>query len=77
MLHPDAVYDTAFWTDDMLQQRASSYGVSVDEYKRKSLLGVDITSRDVAKVVAVLASDTFAKTTGAQIPLDGGNNRVI
>lgn len=77
MLHPDAVYDTAFWTEDMLQQRASSYGVSVDEYKRKSLLGVDITSRDVAKVVAALASDTFAKTTGAQIPLDGGNNRVI
>jgi hypothetical protein len=32
---------------------------------------------DVAMVVAALANDTFAKTTGAQIPLDGGNNRVI
>ncbi|MEM6429029.1 MAG: bifunctional aldolase/short-chain dehydrogenase [Deinococcota bacterium] len=77
MLHPDAVYDTAFWTEETLQQRASSYGISVEQYKRKSLLGVELTSHDIALAVAALAGDSFAKTTGAQMPLDGGNNRVI
>ena len=32
-----------------------------------------LTSRDVAELCGPL----FAKTTGAQIPVDGGNDRVI
>ena len=76
-MHPNAVFDTGIWDDETLQQRAASYGLTVDEYKRNNLLGVEVTSRDVAAVIVELCSTTFAKTTGAQIPVDGGNDRVI
>ncbi len=76
-LHPDAVFDTGLWTDEVLQARAAHYGMSVDQYKRKNLLRTEITSRDVAELAAELCGPLFAKTTGAQIPVDGGNDRVI
>jgi len=76
-LHPNAVFDTAAWTDDVLAARASHYGLSVDEYKKNNVLKVDVTSRDVAELAAELCGPLFAKTTGAQIPVDGGNDRVI
>ncbi len=37
----------------------------------------EITSRSVGNTVVALASHAFAKTTGAQIPVDGGNDRII
>jgi NAD(P)-dependent dehydrogenase (short-subunit alcohol dehydrogenase family) len=77
MLHPDAVYDTRLWTPEVLAQRAARYGLTVDEYRTKNLLRTEITSRDVAALVCVLAGPAFSKTTGAQIPIDGGNDRVI
>ncbi|MEZ4661632.1 MAG: SDR family oxidoreductase [Caldilineaceae bacterium] len=77
VLHPNAVFDTGIWTPDMLQKRAASYGISVDEYKTNNVLKVEITSRDVAAMACALATPLFAKTTGAQIPIDGGNERVI
>lgn len=77
VLHPDAVFDTALWSDDLLAKRAASYGMSVDEYKSRNLLGVEITSADVAALACTVAGRAFAKTTGAQIPVDGGNERVI
>jgi hypothetical protein len=61
----------------VLRSRAEHYGISVEQYKRNNVLGVEITSRDVAAVVAELCGPTFARTTGAQIPIDGGNERVI
>ena len=76
-VHPDAVFDTAIWTDEVLQKRAAHYGLSVDEYKTKNLLRTEITSRDVAELVSAMAGPLFAKTTGAQVPIDGGNDRVI
>ena len=76
-LHPDAVFDTGIWTDDVIASRAKHYGVSVDEYKTKNILKTEIGSRDVAQLVVELCSLVFAKTTGAQIPIDGGNERVI
>ena len=76
-VHPNAVFDTGIWTDEVLAERAASYGVSVDEYKRKNVLGVEITSRDVGELVAALCGPAFARTTGAQVPIDGGNERVI
>ncbi|CAN5800512.1 bifunctional aldolase/short-chain dehydrogenase [soil metagenome] len=76
-VHPDAVFDTGLWNDDLLAERASRYGLSVDEYKRRNLLSVEITSDTVAGVVAELLSHRFAATTGAQIPIDGGSDRVI
>ena len=77
VLHPNAVFDTALWTEELLQKRAASYGISVDDYKAKNLLGVEITSADVAAMACAVAGPVFSKTTGAQIPIDGGNERVI
>ena len=77
VLHPNQVFDTAIWTDDVLQARAAHYGMSVDEYKRNNVLHTQITSRDVAELAAEMCGPVFAKTTGAQVPVDGGNERVI
>lgn len=76
-LHPNAVFDTGIWTDEVLAARAQSYGLSVDEYKRNNVLGTEVQSRDVAELAAEMCGPVFAKTTGAQIPIDGGNERVI
>jgi rhamnose utilization protein RhaD (predicted bifunctional aldolase and dehydrogenase)/NAD(P)-dependent dehydrogenase (short-subunit alcohol dehydrogenase family) len=77
ILHPDAVFDTGIWTDEVLAKRAKHYGMSVQQYKTKNLLHVEITSEDVAELVCAIAGPAFSKTTGAQIPIDGGNDRVI
>jgi rhamnose utilization protein RhaD (predicted bifunctional aldolase and dehydrogenase)/NAD(P)-dependent dehydrogenase (short-subunit alcohol dehydrogenase family) len=77
VVHPNQVFDTAIWTKDILKERAKSYGLSVEEYKTNNLLKVEITSKDVAVLVCALAGGVFSKTTGAQIPIDGGNDRVI
>jgi NAD(P)-dependent dehydrogenase (short-subunit alcohol dehydrogenase family) len=77
MVHPDAVFDTGLWTADVLSQRARHYGLSIAEYRRRNLLGTEITSAAVGRLVAEMCSNTFACTTGAQVPIDGGNERVI
>jgi hypothetical protein len=51
--------------------------MSVDEYRRSNVLKTDIESSDVAIAVLALAGRDFSKTTGAQVPVDGGNQRVI
>ncbi len=77
IVHPDAVFDTGLWTREVLEQRARHYGLTVEEYKRRNLLRTEVRSADVGRLVAELCSDTFGCTTGAQIPVDGGNERVI
>ncbi len=77
VIHPDAVFDTGVWTTEVLEQRAAHYGLSVEEYRSKNLLGVEVTSADVARACVALCGPAFPKTTGAQIPVDGGNPRVI
>ncbi len=76
-LHPDAVFDTASWTEEVLQARAAHYRMTVEEYKRRNVLKTDVTSSDVAELAAEMCGPAFAKTTGAQVPVDGGNERVI
>jgi NAD(P)-dependent dehydrogenase (short-subunit alcohol dehydrogenase family) len=76
-LHPDAVFDTGLWTPEVLAERAQRYGMSVEQYKRRNVLRTEVTSRDVAELAAELCGPLFAKTTGAQVPIDGGNERVI
>lgn len=76
-LHPNAVFDTGIWTPEVLAARAASYNLSVQEYKTNNVLKVEVTSRDVAELAAEVCGPRFAKTTGAQIPVDGGNERVI
>jgi rhamnose utilization protein RhaD (predicted bifunctional aldolase and dehydrogenase)/NAD(P)-dependent dehydrogenase (short-subunit alcohol dehydrogenase family) len=77
VLHPNAVFDTAIWTDEVLKTRAAHYGMSVEEYKTNNILKKEVTSKDVAEAAYHLLSSAFSKTTGAQIPVDGGNERVI
>jgi rhamnose utilization protein RhaD (predicted bifunctional aldolase and dehydrogenase)/NAD(P)-dependent dehydrogenase (short-subunit alcohol dehydrogenase family) len=77
MVHPDAVFDTGLWTPELLAERAAKYAMTEDEYKRRNLLGLEILSVDVGRAVAELCSDTFRATTGAQVPIDGGNERVV
>jgi NAD(P)-dependent dehydrogenase (short-subunit alcohol dehydrogenase family) len=76
-IHPNAVFDTAVWTDDVLQGRAQSYGMTVEQYRTNNVLHTSVTSADVAEMMAAMAGKTFARTTGAQVPVDGGNERVI
>lgn len=77
VLHPNAVFDTGIWTDEVLQQRAASYGMSVDDYRRNNVLQCEVTANDVAIMAALFAGSGTTATTGAQIPVDGGNERVI
>jgi NAD(P)-dependent dehydrogenase (short-subunit alcohol dehydrogenase family) len=76
-VHPDAVFDTGLWTAETLSARAARYGVTVEQYKRRNLLATEITSAAVGRLVTEMCTDTFAYTTGAQVPIDGGNERVI
>ncbi len=76
-LHPDAVFDTGIWTPEVLEARARSYGLTVQQYRTKNLLRTEVRSADVAELAAELCGQLFARTTGAQIPVDGGNERVI
>ena len=76
-MHTNEVYDTAIWTDNVLKTRASSYGLSVEEYKRSNVLKREVVSKDVAIAAALFAGRDLKMTTGAQIPIDGGNDRII
>jgi hypothetical protein len=51
--------------------------MSVEDYKANNILKVEINSHDAAELAAEMCGPLFAKTTGAQVPIDGGNNRVI
>ncbi len=77
LVHPDAVFDTGVWTPEALERSAARYGLSVDEYKTRNLLRTTITAADVARLLSVMAGPAFRATTGAQVPIDGGNDRVL
>lgn len=77
IIHPNAVFDTGIWTEEVLAQRALSYGLTVEQYKTNNVLHVEVTSRDVAELAAEMCGPLFARTTGAQVAVDGGNDRVI
>lgn len=76
-LHPNAVFDTGIWTEQVLKARAEHYGLSVQQYKTNNLLGVEVLSRQVAELTAEMCGPLFAGTTAAQLPIDGGNERVV
>ena len=65
------------WTPEILASRAKHYGMTVEQYKRNNLLKVEVKSKDVAELVAAMAGPLFAKITGAQVPIDGGSDRII
>jgi rhamnulose-1-phosphate aldolase/alcohol dehydrogenase len=77
MLNPDAIFDNSrFWSEEMRTMRASAYGVETEKlpdfYRRRTLLGVEVTGDDVAEAALFLAGPRSAKTTGAMLPVDGG-----
>lgn len=76
-IHPDAIFDTGIWSEEVLQARAAHYGLTVQQYKTRNILGVELDSHYVAELVADMLGPRFAKITGAQIPVDGGSDRVI
>jgi rhamnose utilization protein RhaD (predicted bifunctional aldolase and dehydrogenase)/NAD(P)-dependent dehydrogenase (short-subunit alcohol dehydrogenase family) len=76
-VHPNAVFDTGVWSDEQLQARADHYGMSVEDYKSNNILKTEITSNDVARLISCMSGSVFSKSTGVQIPIDGGNDRVI
>jgi len=77
VLHPDAVFDTGLWTDELIAARAGSYGLTPEAYRTRNVLAAEVASAHVARAAVALCSDAFARTTGAQIAVDGGNDRVI
>ena len=77
ILHPDCVYDTGLWTSESLEKSAKRYGLTVEKYKSRNVLKKDVKTKEVARMVCAMAGSVFFKTTGAQIPIDGGNERVI
>jgi rhamnose utilization protein RhaD (predicted bifunctional aldolase and dehydrogenase)/NAD(P)-dependent dehydrogenase (short-subunit alcohol dehydrogenase family) len=77
ILHPDGVFDTGIWTDEVIAARAAEYGISAADYRKRNVLGAEVTSGEVADLVAAMCGRLFGKVTGAQLPIDGGNERVI
>jgi rhamnose utilization protein RhaD (predicted bifunctional aldolase and dehydrogenase)/NAD(P)-dependent dehydrogenase (short-subunit alcohol dehydrogenase family) len=76
-VHPNQVFDTALWTEDVLASRAKAYNMTVEQYKKNNLLKAEVSSKDVAELAAEMCGALFAKTTAAQVPVDGGNERVV
>jgi Uncharacterized conserved protein len=75
-VEPDAVFDTAIWTPELLAKRAAQYGLTVEEYRSRNLLRTEVTSGAVAEAVVAFCTGLTA-TTGAHLSVDGGNDRVI
>ena len=77
VVHPDGVFDTGLWSDELIAERAASYGLTPEQYRRRNLLGRELASADVGALIAQMCGPAFAHTTGAQIPQDGGSDRVV
>lgn len=77
VVHPDGVFDTGLWSDELIAERAVSYGLTSEQYRRRNLLGRELVSADVGALIAQMCGPAFAHTTGAQIPQDGGSDRVV
>ncbi len=45
VIHPNAVFDTALWSAEIVEARAREYGLSVADYRANNVLRVEVTSR--------------------------------
>ncbi len=58
-------------TDEMIQVRSASRGVTPEAYMAGNLLGQEVRAEDVAQAFVFAA--LMPRTTGAVLPVDGGN----
>jgi len=77
VVNPGAVLTSSkFWEPGLLQAKARGHGISASElegfYAERTLLGVTVTTGDVARMTAFLVSPWSRATTGAVIAVDGG-----
>ncbi len=74
VVNPDKIFkDSKIWEGGVLENRAKTKGISVDEYKRSNLLRIEVLPEHVANIVVELVKgDIFGATTGTSIPVDGG-----
>lgn len=73
VVHPDAVFSTNLWTPEALERSE----VTVDEYIIRNLIKSEVSSLNVGSAVVALLDKAFTRTTGAQVPVDGGNDCII
>jgi len=75
-VNPDAVFETALWSDEIRAERAAAHGVPVDRletfYAERNVLHRRVTAADVAEAVVFLLSDRSSRTTGGVLAVDGG-----
>ncbi len=62
---------TGLLDPDAVAERARARGLTTDDYYRANLLGHEVTADDVAEAMVTLA--LARSTTGAVMPVDGGN----
>ena len=77
IIHPNAVFDTKIWNEKIIKNRAKNYNMSVEDYKKNNILNTEISSKDVSNLILKMTQIEFSKTTGSQVTIDGGNERVI
>lgn len=77
-VNPDAVLQgSGIWDDKWRTQTAANLGIEPDQleeyYRKRSMLGVTVSTDDVAEAICWLASEKrSSRTTGCTIPVDGG-----
>jgi rhamnulose-1-phosphate aldolase/alcohol dehydrogenase len=76
-VNPDAVLrGSKIWEGEWAAGRAKAYGISVEElpahYAKRTLLGEELLSEDIAKAVRVFVDGSLSKSTGNVLNVDGG-----
>jgi rhamnulose-1-phosphate aldolase/alcohol dehydrogenase len=76
-VNPDAVLrGSKIWESGWAAGRAKAYGISIEElpayYAKRTLLGEELLSEDIAKAVRVFVDGSLSKSTGNVLNVDGG-----